>query len=281
MTVAFVLSGGASLGAVQVGMLRALFAHEIRPDAVIGTSAGAINASWIAGDPSGERLEDLADIWRSLRRSHVFPTGPIGLLGLLTRRDGLVDPRPLRRLLERHLAFECIEDAAVPLHVVVTDVLTGRDVRLSSGSAVAAVLASAAIPGVFPPVRIGERAYIDGGVVNNAGISHAVEIGANPIFVLPTGWSCSLERPPATALGMALHGLTILVQHRLAEDVDRYSTEVDLRVVPPPCPIRVSPADFSHAASLIEAARQSTEQWLAGGAADGRRRLRPHTHEDA
>lgn len=80
---------------------------------------------------------------------------------------------------------------------------------------------------------------------------------------------------------MALHGLTILVQHRLAEDVDRYRPEVDLRVVPPPCPIRVSPADFSHAASLIEAARQSTEQWLAGGAADGRRRLRPHTHEDA
>ena len=116
MTVAFVLSGGASLGAVQVGMLQALFAHQIRPDAVIGTSAGAINASWIAGDPTSERLDDLADIWRALRRSHVFATGPVGLLGLLARRDGSSTPVPCfacsnvtsRSSASRTLPFRCM-----------------------------------------------------------------------------------------------------------------------------------------------------------------------------
>ncbi len=278
MPTAFVLSGGAALGAVQVGMLQALHEHGVAADMVIGTSVGAINAAWIAHDPHGATLDDLATLWRSLRRNQIFPTSASGLFGMLGRRQGLVDQRPLRRLLTKHLHFDQLEDAALPLHVVVTDVLTGRDQLLSTGPAVDAVLASAAIPGVFAPVEIGGRHYMDGGVVNNAAVSHAVALGATTVYVLPTGWSCSLEHPPTGALGMALHGLSVLVQHRLADDVDHYANTIEVNVVPPPCPIRQGPADFSHADELITTGRASAEQWLRHRTGDGARLLRAHDH---
>ncbi len=278
MTTAFVLSGGAALGAVQVGMLQALEATGIRPDIVVGTSVGAINAAWIAGDPTCTRLDDLEALWVSIRRGQVFPSGPTGLFGLLGRRSGLVDQRQLRKLISRHVSYELLEDAGVPLHVVVTDVLTGRDVRLSRGPVIDAILASAAIPGVFAPVMIGGRAYMDGGVVNNAAISHAVAEGASTVYVLPTGWSCSLDRPPVGALGMALHGLAVLVQHRLADDVDHFRSIIDVRVVPPPCPIKVGPADFSHARELIDQGRASASAWLSDEGEVDVSLLRPHDH---
>jgi NTE family protein len=105
--------------------------------------------------------------------------------------------------------------------VIATAVLSGRDVRITHGSVVNAVLASASIPGVFVPVVIDGRVFMDGGVVNSAAILHAVAAGASTVSVLPAGWSCSLDRVPATPFGMALHGLAVLVQHRLASGVGR------------------------------------------------------------
>ena len=87
--VAFVLSGGASLGAIQVGMLRALYERDIAPDLIVGTSAGAFNGAYIASRPQTTvTAESLARIWRSLRRGQVFPVNPVtGLLGFLGARD--------------------------------------------------------------------------------------------------------------------------------------------------------------------------------------------------
>jgi len=278
MSTAFVLSGGAALGAVQVGMLQALHESGVRPDLVVGTSVGAVNAAWVAGDPGGVRLDELAMLWRSLRRGQVFPAGPAALAGLLGRRAGLIDQRPLRQFLTKHIPIDKIEDAELPLHIIATDVLSGNEVRLSAGSTVDAVMASAAIPGVFAPVEIGGRIYMDGGVVNNSAICHAVALGATMVYVLPTGASCSLERPPTNALGMALHGLALLVNRRLVDDVEHYRTRVDVRVVPPPCRIRVGPADFTHAGELIEAGRATAAIWLEDQRDVGIGILRPHSH---
>lgn len=264
MTTAFVLSGGASLGSIQVGMLQALTAAGIEPDIVVGSSVGALNAAWIAGDPSADSVDRLAELWRSISRNDIFPFQPMrGFLGFVGRQQSLISDRGLRRLLEQHLAFDRLEDARLSMHAVVVDVLTGRDVRLSEGSTIEAVVASAAIPGIFPPVVIDGRPYIDGGVVNNTPISHAHELGADTIWVLPAGYACSLPAPPKGSLGMALHGLSVLVQHRLAADVAHYEPLVDLRVVPPLCPVAVSPADFRQSATLIERARKATTAWLA------------------
>ena len=281
MTTAFVLSGGASLGAIQVGMLLGLARAGITPDLIVGTSVGALNGGWVAMGPDVDGIGALADVWRSLSRNAVFPTHPIvGLLGFLGQRPNLVPDKGLRRLVADHLRFSRLEDAPIPLHVVATDVLSGQDVLLSSGDAVEAIMASAAIPAVFPPVNIDGRVLIDGGVVNNTPLSHAVALGADRIWVLPTGYACALRQSPQGALAMALHGVTLTINQRLAVDVARFEEAVDLRVVPPLCPIGSSPVDFSHSASLIERSHRVTQKWLrarhrvTGQAA----LLEPHRH---
>ena len=112
-------------------------------------------------------------------------------------------------------------DRDVPRSEVLTEVwsLDPRILTRAAGDAVDAVLASAAIPAVFPPVRIDGRDYVDGGVVNNTPISHAVALGAEVVWVLSTGYACALREPPRGALGMALHALTLTVNQRLAVDV--------------------------------------------------------------
>jgi NTE family protein len=262
-TTALVLSGGASLGAVQVGMLQALAEHDVTADLVIGTSAGAVNSGWIAGDPGLQHVQELADIWRSLRTRDIFPFRPLlGFLGFVGRRNFLVSPTRLRALVARHLRFTRLEDAPVPIHLVATEVTTGVEFLLSRGDAVDAIAASAAVPGVFPPVHVEGRAFMDGGVANNTAISHAFELGADRIYVLPAGFACQLEGPPRRALSLALHAITLLLQQRLISDVARHRGDVRLHVVPPLCPVSVSPADFSHADTLIDRAYISTSHWL-------------------
>ncbi|OBJ87432.1 alpha/beta hydrolase [Mycobacterium gordonae] len=281
MTTAFVLSGGASLGSIQVGMLLGLAEVGITPDLIVGTSVGAVNGAWVASRPDVAGITALADLWRSLSRDDVFPTRPItGLLGFLGWRSNLVPPTRLRRILMEHLGFSRLEDAPIPLHVVGTDVLSGQDVLLSSGDAVDAIAASAAIPAIFPPVTIDGRALMDGGVVNNAPLSHAVVLGADLVWVLPTGYSCALPETPRGALALALHALTLTVNQRLALDVASLEQVVDVRVVPPLCPLGVSPIDFSQSAQLIQRSQAATREWLStrhpvtGQAA----LLEPHRH---
>jgi NTE family protein len=263
MTTAIVLSGGASLGAVQVGMLQALAEWGVQPDLVFGSSAGAINAAWVAGDPQLAHLDDLAALWTGLRSREIFPIRPLtGLLGFLGARDALVPVSGLRRLLERHVTFARLEDAPIPIAVIATEVTTGREVVLDHGNTVDAVLASAAIPAVFPPVTIDGRVLMDGGVVNNTPISNAVDAGATRIYVLPTGYACALTRAPRSALGMTLQAISLLIEQQLVRDVEELQDRVDLRVIPPLCPQPVLPADFSHAAELIARAKTSAGAWL-------------------
>ncbi len=273
---AFVLAGGGSLGAVEVGMLEALVAHGTIPDLVVGSSVGAINGAHFSGDPTPRGVEGLAEIWRGLRRSDVFPISPLGgMLGLLWQRNHLVDPKRLRRLIETSLPYRNLEDAVIPMHVVAADILSGQEVIVSSGPAADAVLASAAIPAVFPPVELGGQYLSDGGVASNTPISAAIELGADRVVVLPTGFSCSLTAPPSNAMSMALHGLGLLISRQLVVDVEHFQNTVKLHIVPPLCPVDTLPSDFSRSGHLIEHAAESTRQWLDGGGL-GRTEIPPH-----
>ncbi|HVA70064.1 MAG TPA: patatin-like phospholipase family protein [Acidimicrobiales bacterium] len=276
---AVVLSGGASLGAAQVGMLRAIVEVGTPIDLVVGTSVGAFNAAWLADHPGPRGIDGLVDVWKSLRRRDVFPLNPRhSLAAIRGRRPSIASDKGLRSLLSRHLSFERLEDSAIPLHVVAVDVQSGRDVLLSSGPAVDAIVASASIPGLLPPVEIAGRWYMDGGVVNNTPISYAVGLRARIVWVVPAGFPCALSHPPTSALSMALQGLSTLVQHRLAQDAMRFHDEVVLRVVPPLCPVNVAPADFSQSGELIERAYASTVAWLVNGCPDVSASLYPHDH---
>jgi NTE family protein len=264
---AFVLSGGASLGALQVGMLEALYERGITPDFLVGASVGALNAAFVASrPPSSQTATQLGRVWRDLQRQDVFPLSMSALVGgVCGRRDHLVPDRELRRLIRRHIQFEDLADAAIPLHLVAFDLIEGREARLSEGPAVEAIAASASIPGVFPPVAIGERRLIDGGVVNNTPISHAVELGAERIYILPTQAPHDrLTRVPNGALDAAIQGVHLLVGCRLAADVARYAAQAELIVLPAPNAGHVQPTSFEHSHRLITDARAAARTALQG-----------------
>jgi len=281
--VAFVLSGGASLGAVQVGMLHALYERGIVPELIVGTSVGAVNGAYIASrPPTVETLTDLGNIWRELRRAQIFPLNPLsGLLGFIGSRDHLVPGSGLRSLLGKHVLQERLEETPIEFHVVAVDVLTGEELLLSHGPVLEAMMASAAIPAVLPPVAWEDRDLIDGGVANNTPISHAVALGAREIYVLPTGHACALDRSPPSALGMALHALSLLSHSRLIADIELHRDNAKLVVLPPPCPLDVQPVDFAHADELIECGLADARAFLdSGGRERPPIRMRMHRHKD-
>jgi NTE family protein len=259
---AFVLSGGGSLGAVQVGMLLALTEAGICPDLLIGTSVGAVNAAFIAASPCHEGALRLGEIWRGLRRNDIFPLSPwSSARGLMGRSNHVISNASLRGILEKYVPYERLEEAEVPIHVITTELKTGRAVLMSSGPAVPALLASTAIPGIFPPVSIGRREFIDGGVANHTPIAGAIELGATRIFVLPVGYPW-LRQEPTNALGMALFALARFVEQRLDAEVAAYRQLVDIQVLPTPEAVAVSPADFSHTDELMNRGYRSARKHL-------------------
>jgi NTE family protein len=261
--VAFVLSGGGSLGAIQVGMLQALFEEGIQPDLLVGTSAGAVNAAWVAGHPHSEGAKELAAIWCGLRRQDIFPLSAwTGALGLFGRTNHVIPNSGLRALIERHIPYERLEDASIPIHVVATDLKTGHAVVLSSGPAVPALLASTAIPGVFPPVTIGRRALVDGGVADLTPIAAAIAQGATQVYVLPIGYPW-LRQDRLNAIGMALQALARVVEQRLQTEIAAHTHSADIRLLPPIDGPAVSPADFSRTPELISRAYRATSRHLA------------------
>jgi len=279
---AFVLAAGGSLGAIEVGMLQALLAYGLRPDLVVGSSVGAINSVFYAADPSAEGLSRLTKIWLGLRRDDVFPVGVAGLaLGLMGRRRHMLSPRGLTRLLQDHLPVEQLEETVVPVCVIATDVLRGTEVRLQAGPALPALMASTAIPGLFPPVSIGNRLLVDGAVANHTPISAAIDLGAKRIVVLPAGFPCSRPDAPRGAVAMALHGLNILTAQQLARDVERHRERVRIAVVPPLCPLAMSAYDFAGGGEAIDRAATTTGAWLEAGGLDMPpmdKMLAPHHH---
>lgn len=274
---AFVLAGGGSLGAVQVGMLKALLAEDIVPDLVVGASVGAINGAYFAGRPSADGVAELEKIWLKIHRDDVFPVSiQSSVAALAGWKNYLVSPDNLARLIARLLPFRRLEQSTLPCYVVATDIYNGHDVAFSDGDAHKAVLASASIPAVFPPVQYDDRYLVDGGVANNTPISTAVTIGAKRLIILPTGFSCSITEPPPTMVAMALHALNLLIMKQLVRDIEILGNQAEMIVVPPLCPVEVTPYDFSQTATLIERARASTAKWLDSS---GLRKQRQIPHE--
>lgn len=281
-TTAFVFTGGGSLGAAQVGMLKALVAHGILPDLVVGASVGALNAAHFAASPDGSGLPALEALWRSLRREDVFPITPWrGLMALLLRREHMASAYPLRALIKRTIAFRDLADARIPCHVVAADLFDGATVRLSSGPAVEALLATAAIPGLFPPVSLGGRVLVDGMMSRETPLRVAAGLGASRLVVLSAGFPCALDKPPRSAAATAVHAISLLSARALAMDVDDIARTVLVVVPPPLCPLETSAFDFSQTGQLIDRAQAATDQWIAAGGLESRMRpesLAPHHH---
>lgn len=259
-------------------MLQALHDNDVRADFLVGTSVGAVNAACMAGRPDAEGLEHLSETWLGIRRQDVFPLSPLtGARGLLGQANHFISNASLRTLLETHIPYRRIEEAVVPVHIVATELKTGRAVVLGSGPTVPALLASCAIPGVFPPVAIGRREFVDGGVASHTPLTVAIELGATRIYVLPVGYPW-LNREPTNALGMALHALARIVEQKLDSDVAVYRDVADIHVMPALDMADVSPADFSHTRELIQWGYRSARRALTG--ANGHRPVAPRLQPD-
>lgn len=261
---AFVLSGGGNLGAIQVGAVLSLLEHGITPDLLVGTSAGAVNASYLADDPGLDGARRLAEIWSSVRTRDVFrfPVRPWHLLAHL-RGDALYHNDGLQRLLERSLPYRNIEDAALRLRVVATDFETGRSVAFHSGPVVDAVLASSALPGLFPPVRIGGRLYVDGGIADNVPISPAVGAGAKEIYVIHVGFNCPTG-PRLRAVDVLWRSVGLLLNRTLSDDVRRFAGAARIIVLPTPCVPPTPIWNLSRSRELIAGAHRMVGAFLDG-----------------
>ena len=278
---ALVFAGGGSFGAVQVGMMLSLVNHGMTADMVVGSSVGALNGAFYAGDPTPSGIERLADIWRGLQRRDVFPLTLRTLASFLWRRDFLIPHDGIRKLVDDHVPYRNLEDAKLPIHIVTTDIITGDSVVFSKGSAAEAIVASTAIPGAFEPVHYGDHYLADGALSSNTPVRIAVKQGARRLIILPTGHACANEAPPVGAVANALHALTLLIARQLVNELEDLGPEIAYFVVPPLCPLVGSPYDFSHTADHIERARQNTDDWIAAGGLTQREiphELRPHDH---
>jgi NTE family protein len=278
---AFVLAGGGSFGAIQVGMMHSLAAHGISADMVVGSSVGALNGAYYAGDPSLQGVLRLESIWRGLKRHDVFPVTWRTLLGFLWRRDFLIPHDGVQKLIDDNLPYRNLEDAKLPLHIVTTDIVSGDSVVLSEGPAAHAIIASTAIPGAFAPVPHKDFYLADGAISSNTPIRVAVAKGAQRLIILPTGYACATHAPPVGAVANALHALTLLIARQLVAELEGLDPGIDFFVVPPLCPLVGSPYDFSRTDDHIERAIRNTDAWLAqGGLEQGGipGEMYPHSH---
>ena len=186
--VAFVFSGGSSLGALHAGMLRAVLDEGLEPDFLVGTSAGALNAAFLAKSFTSGRVAELASIWSDLSTRDVF--SGLGIWSSLRAAAGsgtLASPAGLKRIIDRHLP-ETHAELAMPTAVIASDLATGSAVAFRDGDLRGHVLASAAIPGVFPPVTVEGRTFIDGGVSAHVPLLPARDLGARTMVVFDTGF---------------------------------------------------------------------------------------------
>lgn len=266
-------------------MLRALVRSGVAADLVVGTSAGAINGAFYASDPTEHGVSRLADIWRRLRRRDVYPAPPSTWVpALLGRRSHLCATTGVRGVIDRAFGATTFDALPLPCAVVAADFRTGDEVVLREGRVADAVLASAAVPVLFPSVDIGGRALVDGALCRNTPIATAVALGATRVIVLPTGFACAASAAPRGAIATALHHISVLFARQLSAEaaaVRLARPEVALRIVPPLCPMRVSSYDFSTVGQLMDDADGATDAWLAsGGLTDDAipMNLGPHVH---
>ncbi|MGZ4465923.1 MAG: patatin-like phospholipase family protein [Nocardioides sp.] len=235
MTTAFVLGGGGVLGAVEVGMLRALFERGIVPDLVLGTSVGALNGAMVARDPSVGALDRLTELWRGASENSREVYGDRALRTVrraVSTGTHIYSARPLKKRLEEELGDITFEELPVRFQVCAASIERAAEHWFETGRVVDAVVASAAVPGLLPPARVGDEHYLDGGIVNSIPLGRAVQLGATRVFVLQVG---RIDRPlavPRRPWAVARVSFEIARRHRFHRELAELPDGVEAHVLP-------------------------------------------------
>ncbi len=258
--VAVVLSGGGNRGATQVGMLRALLEAGVRPGVIVGTSVGSLNGAGLASDPTLHGVEMLEEVWLGISRERLFADGRLTRAWrLASRASHLWANEGLSQLIDAFGVNDFFE-LRVPLRVIAADLITGEEAVFGSGPLKPALLASCALPGLYPPVEHDGRLLIDGGVLNNVPVAHALAGPVSHVYVCDTSADFDTGHP-RSALEVMLRAFAIARQSRARRDQERYSH--DLRVTfLPRVPDGRRSFDFSGSTDQMEKGYAAASEFL-------------------
>lgn len=259
---AFVLSGGGAFGSVHVGMIEALTEHGVRPDMVVGSSVGSLNGALLAHDP-GIAVERLSEIWATMSRATVFGHGWLGAVRNFAVGRTLSRFDRLETLIDAMLPITRFEELSVPFAAVATDAVSGEPELLQDGLIKPALLASSAIPRVFPPVTVGDRQYIDGGISANLPIRQAIAFGARSVVAL----DAAPQTPPTPPRGLAdsaFHLATLMVRNQRAHAIDDLASRYPILILPSVTPHDIGSFNFDRTAELVAMSRRATAEAISG-----------------
>lgn len=239
MTTAFVLGGGGRWGAVEVGMIQALDEAGIQPDLILGTSIGAFNGAVIADYPGREGVDRLTGLWEEMTGADLFRSGLLDrAIRVATLKPAIHDTSEIRKLIEKVIHRDTlIEDLQTPFQCVAASIETSSERWFSSGRLVDAVLASSAVPALFPPVAIDGEHFYDGGLVDSVPLGRAVELGADAVYVLQVGRMESPLRAPERLYEAALISFEIARRHRFSSTMRNLPDGVEVHVLPTGSPV--------------------------------------------
>jgi NTE family protein len=263
--IGYVLGGGASLGAIQVGMLQALSEHEIVPDLVAGTSVGSLNGAALALDPTSG-ANRLSHVWTRMTTAQIFPGGLLAQARTLQHTKTHLFPNTgLAAVIEQFLGRpdRSFEDLVVPFTAVTMDVATGHAHPIRHGPLLPALLASAAVPGVYPRVDHDRRRLYDGGIVANVPMRIAVDMGARSLVVLDCAFPGQLPTPGGSFAEILLFTAMVTMRTQAVHEAPLVAQDIPVVYLPGPAPRPVSPLDFSHSDELTEASYEAARTFLA------------------
>ncbi len=268
-----VLSGGGSLGAFQVGILRSFYRGGFRPGAIVGTSVGAINGAFLAFHSEPDAVDRLRDIWLSLGANDIFHWNPVRLVRTyFRRRHCFFDNSALMQLFAAHLPADDFAAARLPFYAVATNLSRGVKRVFHEGSISRALLASSAIPALFCPIEIDGELYVDGGVVAGLDLETAIQLGARAILAVDL-FSSAPTRVITDPFQIWRRSLALTSREQIRRELERFSGQANIAYISPP-QLGVSPQDFRHAAELLDAGERHG-QALAARLLDADGRLRP------
>ena len=257
------MGGGASLGAMQAGMLRALVEAGIAPDLVAGTSVGSINGAMVARY-GPEATVRLGRVWAGMTKERVFPGGVLSMVRTLREsRTHLFSNSGLAAVIAEHLGAETrFEDLTIPLGVVATAVKDAGAVLIREGPLLPALLGSCAIPGIYPPVAHNGGLVYDGGLVANVPMRQAIAMGARSLVVLDCAFPSRMPAPPRTMPEVLMYTAMISMRNQAVLEAPVAAAQVPVVYLPGPAPIRVNPLDFHRTEELTEQAYDAASRYL-------------------
>jgi NTE family protein len=269
MTTAFVLGGGGVLGAAEVGMLRALFEADLHPDLVLGTSVGALNGAMVARDPTMAVIERLTELWQDASTARAISDRPFRTVRrAVATGTHLYSSAYMQNRLQDEFGSITFEELAVPLQVCAASIERAAEHWFTSGPLVEAIMASAAVPGLLPPAKVGDEHYLDGGIVNSIPLGRAIKLGADRVFVLQVGRIDRPLTPPQRPWEVARVSFEIARRHRFARELAEAPDEIEVHVLP----ARGTSArddsllahrDFSRVRARIESSYEAARDYLA------------------